>query len=90
VNPAPDFSTQILSDFYGRNKVLRIALHNGEVLHGILAGFFHGDPEKKEPYIIAWRFISESQIDDYRNNPDRYMEIGRKIRQTEISGINFK
>jgi hypothetical protein len=90
MNVRPDFSAEILSGFYGRNKILRIALLNGEILHGSLVGFFYGDPGKKEPYVVAWRFISETQIDDYRNAPEKYMEFGRKIRQSEIAGVNFK
>jgi hypothetical protein len=90
MSASPDFSANILARFYGRDKLLRVTLFSGEVLTGIFVGFFRGDPQKNETYIVTWRFVNEPYISDYKLSPEKYMEFGRKIQQSEISTVNFK
>lgn len=85
-----DYSREIYSKFFPfKGEVLEITLKNEETLQGILVSFFHGDPDRKEPFIIMWRFVRKEELDDYQYSPHKYQEYGRIIHQKDIKNIRF-
>lgn len=85
-----DFSREIyLKYFSSKGRILEIILKNDEVLNGIFVSFFHGDPDRREPFIIMWRFVKQEEMDDYHESPDKYQEYGRIVHQKDIKHIRF-
>lgn len=83
-----DFSREIYDKYFpSKGELLRITLTNGEILNGILVSFFHGEPDRREPFIIMWRFVSQEELDDYQHSPHKYQEYGRIIHQRDIIEI---
>lgn len=38
---------------------VEIRLTNGKMLHGTIIGFFKGDPNSKDPYILKWQIAKQ-------------------------------
>jgi hypothetical protein len=102
-----DFSKTIFETYFGlTKKLVVITLHDKTELTGKFTGFFRGEKEFDEPYIIKWRFVNEEELkeikplitqiyaDGYSNSSYslRYpnQDAGRIIRQQEIATIRFK
>lgn len=56
-----DYSKTIYDTFYSNDKPLKITLKNGTVLVGKLIGFFHGDPDNREPFVIRWHYVGTNE-----------------------------
>jgi hypothetical protein len=84
-----DTSREIIETYYSKGKILRIVLKDGAVLEGMLTGFFHGEPDWGEPYILKWRFIPTAAISD-RYIPGADKPEGKIIFQRDILEIRFK
>lgn len=89
-----DYSKEILEKYYNpQGKVLQITLKDKTILEGVLAGFFHGDPEnEKEPFIIKWNFIPENKMSKYYLGiaTDIKDECSMIINQNDIENVRFK
>lgn len=88
-----DYSKEIYEKFFSsEGRILTIFLKDGSVAEGILVGFFRGDVEAGEPYIIKWHFIPEPDIEKYHSIAlaEIKNEFGRLIRQEEINRVQFK
>lgn len=88
---ATDFSREIYEKYFGKSRdPVIITLHNKTELIGKLTGFFHGEREFNEPYIIMWRFVNKDEIKEIEFLPYPNQEVGFIIRQQDIVGIHFK
>jgi hypothetical protein len=56
-----DYSKTIYDTFYSTDKPLKITLKNGAILIGALIGFFHGDPNNREPFVIRWHYVGSGE-----------------------------
>lgn len=84
-----DFS-RILYDRYAglSNKRIELVLKNGRRVQGLIAGFFKGDEESEEPYIIRWHIAEEKE----KRSPGDYnlgYTEGEMIAQKEIAEVRF-
>lgn len=43
------------------NPEVEIRLTNGKNLHGIILGFFKGDPDSSDPYILKWQIAKQQE-----------------------------
>lgn len=86
-----DFSKDIFDTYFGLSKgILVISLHDKTELTGKLTGFFRGEKEFDEPYIVMWRFVSEKELKEIDFLPYPNQEVGRIIQQQEIANVRFK
>ena len=88
-----DYSKEIYDKFCNaEDKILQVFLKNGSMLEGIFVGYFHGDPEVGEPYILKWHFIPESEIKKYHItiSAETKKEFGRIIKQADIKEVRFR
>ncbi len=54
----PDYSKYIFDTFYKPGGgLLKVFLKDGRELEGRFIGYFHGDNESDEPFIIKWHFV---------------------------------
>ena len=88
-----DYSKEIYDKYCNaEDRILQVFLKNGSVIEGIFVGYFHGDTEAGEPYILKWHFIPESEIKKYHLVATAEMKnkFGRIIGQKEIDRVQFK
>jgi len=88
-----DYSKKIYDKYYNsESRILQIFLKDGSVLEGIFVGFFHGDQEAGEPFIINWHFIDKDEISDYNTSSsiEGISEFGSIIHQKDIKSVKFK
>lgn len=45
-----------------------MALKDGRVVKGIICGFFKGDKDLDEPYIIKWHIVNEQKYKRFSSN----------------------
>ncbi len=85
-----DLSREIFEQYYHSNgKILKITLKNKAVLYGLFTGFYHGDQEAGEPFIIRWSFVPEEEAGSMAD----VRTAGRQTRivpQDEIESVTFK
>jgi hypothetical protein len=87
-----DYSKEIYDKYCNsEGRILQIFLKDGSMLEGIFGGYFHGDIEVGEPFIIKWQFIPESDIDKYNSVvlTESTDTLGRIIKQEEIDRVQF-
>ena len=82
-----DYSRVIYDTYYSANKPLKISLKNGKVLEDNLIGFFHGDPNSNDPFVIRWHFIGlgEEELEAIGDG-----EPGAFLNQEDIINVEFK
>jgi len=88
-----DYSKEIYDKYCnGEDKTLQVFLKNGSKLEGIFVGYFHGDTEVGEPYILKWHFVLELEMKKYRIaiSAETKKEFGRIIEQKDIKEVRFK
>lgn len=88
-----DYSKEIYNKYYNsEGRILQIFLKDGSMLEGIFVGFFHGDSEARDPYVIKWHFVPESDLEEYDSLPfyAKKNEFERIIKQEEIERVQFK
>ena len=88
-----DHSKLIYDKYYNSDgRILQVFLKDGSVLEGIFIGFFHGDTEIGEPFIIKWDFVPASVIGKHHSLAlsAGKMEYRKIVRQEEIERVQFK
>jgi hypothetical protein len=84
-----DFSKIFYEKYFKRkDKKIEVTFKNGKKLRGVLVSFFHGDPDKEEPFIRCWHLVCEKHklslgVDAFG------FRLGELINQEEISSIQF-
>lgn len=84
-----DDSKQLYDKYYNlKDRRIEIVLKNGRYLRGVICGFFKGDAESDEPYIIKWHIVAETEHKRFGHN---FMGCitGEIIRQRDILEIVF-
>lgn len=81
-----DYSQTIYDTYYSAEKPLKITLKDGTILVGNLIGFFHGDPDNREPFVIRWHYVGSGE--------NKLRPIGEGIRgaileQEDIEKVEF-
>lgn len=86
-----DLSKEIYEKYFGisRDTVI-ITLRDKTELQGKLTGFFRGEKDFDEPYIIRWRFVSEEELKEIDFLPYPNQEVGYIIKQADIESVRFK
>jgi hypothetical protein len=88
-----DYSKEIYDKYCNsEDRILQVFLKDGSMLEGIFVGYFHGDIDAGEPYILKWHFIPESEIKKYHIelSAETKQEFGRIIKQKDIKEVRFK
>jgi hypothetical protein len=86
-----DLSKEIFDKYFGvASSLVVITLHDKTELTGKLTGFFRGDEEFNEPYIIMWRFVNENELKEIDFLPYPNQEVGCLIRQKDIATVRLK
>ncbi len=89
-----DFSKEIFDKYENASgSMAEILLKDGTLHKGFLVGYYHGDEEAGEPFILKWHFIDKSEIQlhdlSFSYDPDN-PELGIIINQDDIQSVNFK
>lgn len=88
---AIDFSKEIFEKYYGiASPLIVITLRDKTEATGKLTGFFRGEKDFDEPYIIMWRFVSEEEIKEINFLPYPNQDVGCIIFQHNIADVRFK
>jgi hypothetical protein len=88
-----DYSKEIYDKYFNpKGKPLKIILQDNTILEGRFVGFFHGDTESGEPFIIKWHFIPDEDLDKYHSGllPEAKQGFGSIIKQEDIKSVTFK
>ena len=90
-----DYSRKIYDKFFNsKDKILVITLKDNTVLEGILVGYYHGDTQGGDPFVIKWHFIDKKDMETYHKGLDVSLEsnqdVGRIIKQKDIKNVRFK
>lgn len=86
-----DFSKEIFKKYFGPSRgLVVVTLQDKRELTGKLTGFFRGEQEFDEPYIIMWRFVDEQELKEIDFLPYPNQEVGCIIHQRDIVGVRFK
>ncbi len=86
-----DFSKEIYERYFGiALPPVIITLSDSTEYIGKLTGFFRGEKEFSEPYILLWRFVSEPELKEIEFLPYPNQDVGCLIRQSDIDAIRFK
>ena len=84
-----DFSKQIYDNYYSlTNRKIELILKDGRYLAGFICGFFRGDRESNDPYIIKWHIVSEEEKNRFGTAILGCL-TGEIIRQEDIAEIYF-
>ena len=84
-----DFSFFIYDKYYSlTNRRMKLILKDGRHVQGFICGFFRGDPESDDPYIIKWHIVSEGEKNRFGTNIFGCI-TGEIIRQEDIAEIYF-
>ncbi len=88
---ATDFSREIFEKYFGKfHGLLVITLHDKTEWAGKLTGFFRGEKELAEPYIMMWRFVHEDELTEISFLPYPNQDVGFLIRQQDILEVRLK
>ena len=81
-----DYSQIIYDTYYLSEKPLKITMKNGTVLVGRFVGFFHGDPNSDDPFVIRWHFVGlgEEELEPLGDG-----EPGAFLNQEDIESVDF-
>lgn len=64
-----DYSKQIYDIYFGlENRMIKLVLKNGSIIKGIICGFFKGDTDLDEPYVIKWHIVKEQNYKRFGSN----------------------
>jgi hypothetical protein len=86
-----DFSKEIFNMYFGLSLgLVVVTLRDKTQLTGKFTGFFRGEKEFDEPYIIMWRFVTEEELKEIDFLPYPNQEVGRIIYQCDIENVRFK
>ncbi|NTW31536.1 MAG: hypothetical protein HGB12_02745 [Bacteroidetes bacterium] len=84
-----DLSLDLYNKYFNlKNKKVEIILKDKSVLTGVFIGFFKGDEDAHEPYIIKWHLVDENDIMSMGIDIFGYM-TGKIVKQTDIVEIRF-
>ncbi|MEI8201859.1 MAG: hypothetical protein WCH34_02535 [Bacteroidota bacterium] len=84
-----DRTKELYSKYFNLiNRKIEILLRNNTVLIGEFIGYFKGDEETAEPYILKWHFLQE--MNSLSNEKVLFEDnIGEIIIQKDIKAIRF-
>ncbi|MEO5642414.1 MAG: hypothetical protein ABIQ40_16685 [Bacteroidia bacterium] len=86
-----DFSKEIYERYFGRSSgIVMVTLRDKTELAGKFTGFFRGENEFDEPYIVMWRFVDEKEFVEIDFLPYPNQEVGCIIKQKNILAVRFK
>ncbi len=88
-----DYSKEIYDKYYNiKGEILEIFLKDGSILEGAFVGFFHGDSEAGESFVIKWHFVPEDKAKTYNSQmlAPAYPQSGWIIKQEDIMAVRFK
>ena len=88
-----DYSKEIYDKYYNsEGNIIQIFLKDGSMLEGAFVGFFHGDTQVGEPFVIKWHFVPESEMEKYHSVAlaEIKNEFGKIIKQEDIERVRFK
>jgi hypothetical protein len=86
-----DLSKEIFDKYFGiACPLLVITLQDKTEMTGKLTGFFRGEEEFNEPYIVMWRFVNENELKEIDFLPYPNQEVGCLIRQKDIATVRLK
>ena len=88
-----DYSKEIYDKYCNsEDRILQVFLKDGSALEGIFVGYFHGDTEAGEPYILKWHFVPESEVRKYHIaiSAETKQEFGIIINQEDIKEVRFR
>jgi len=84
-----DYSKQIYHTYFSlKNRTVKVVLKNGRNIQGIICGFFKGDPERQDPYIVKWHIVAEAEKNRFGTNILGYI-TGELIKQEDILEVQF-
>jgi hypothetical protein len=84
-----DGSKKIYENFVrSKNKHAEVTFKNNQVESGTFVGFFVGDKELSEPYILGWHFIADEYWESYIFN-SVYFGNGKIISSSDIKKVKF-
>jgi hypothetical protein len=64
-----DFSKQLYEKYFGlNNRSMELVLKNGRHFKGFICGFFKGDPDSDDPYVIKWHVVTEADKNTFGTN----------------------
>ena len=88
-----DNSEFIFETYYRPDgKLLKVYLRDGTELEGRFIGYFHGDAESKEPFIIKWHFLQTDNPDIFQAVSEMGQTNNREviIMNEDIIKVEFK
>lgn len=84
-----DFSKQLYDKYFGlSNRSMELVLKNGRHVKGFICGFFRGDPDSDDPYVIKWHVVKEADKNTFGTNILGLI-TGEIIRQDDILEVYF-
>ena len=84
-----DLSIDLYNKYFKlKNRKLDIRLKNNSVLTGEFIGFFKGEDEFNEPYIISWHFIDYPK-NNFIGHDSFGFFLGKIIDQNDLAQIYF-
>jgi len=88
-----DNSEFIFKTYYWPDgKLLKVYLSNGIELEGRFIGYFHGDAESNEPFIIKWHFLQSDNPGIFQAGSESGQLNNRElvIMNKDIIKVEFK
>ncbi len=84
-----DFSKIFYEKYFNsKDRNVKITLGNGTIIKGIIAGFFKGDENFNEPYIIEWHIVEKESNKNPGYDAAGFM-LGMTVKQRDIAQIEF-
>lgn len=85
-----DTSNDYYRFFYNSgDRLLRLTLKDGKVLEGRFIGFFHGEEERNEPYIVKWHFLQKGTEPPLKSSIFPTQQEGIYIDHDNIESVEF-
>ena len=82
-------SLELYEYYFARpNRVIEITLKNNSIFTGVIIGFFKGDEDAREPYILKWHIVSEEDKMSFGRDAFGFL-IGEIISHKDISQVKF-
>jgi hypothetical protein len=84
-----DFSKQLYDKYFRlNNRSMELVLKNGKHFKGFICGFFRGDPDRDDPYVIKWHMVTEADKKIFGTNILGLI-AGEIIKQDDIAEVYF-
>lgn len=84
-----DFSKLLYDKYFSlKNRNIVILLKNGRLIKGVIFGFYRGDEDSDEPYIIKWHIIKNNTGRTPCIDPFGFIP-GELINQSDIAEVYF-